>query len=141
EMVCNQDWVGADAQIARVGDTAGNSTTRRIAIVDGVPLLRFDETDKSGGYQATVKTDPPSTVDFAVQSNPAESNLEDLTTGQVNSLSLVAHVVHWTPESKLDSQNSAQGPAGTEIWRILALVAIVAAVAEMLMAGIFSASK
>lgn len=140
ELVCSQDWVGTSALIARAGGSKESASLRRVGMVENIPLLRFDDTDTAGPYEATVKTDPPTVIDFAVQANPVESNLEGLSPSQLDSLGLVAQVVHWTPETRLDKQIS-QNRTGTEIWRTLAILAIVAACVEMLMGGIFSAAK
>lgn len=140
EMVCSQDWVGSDAVIAHAGDTTENGSVRRITMVDGIPLLRFDDTDRAGAYQVTVKTDPPSMVEFAVQSNPVESNLEELSQDKLDSLALVSQVVHWTPETHMDTKIT-QDRRGTEIWQLLAMVAIATACVEMFMGGFFSAAK
>ena len=140
DMVCNQDWVGANALITRPGEAVENGSMRRISMVDGVPLLRYDETDNAGPYKVTVKTEPPATVEFAVQSNPVESNLEPLSSGQLDSLAQTAQLVHWTPETRLDKQ-AAPDRGGREIWSALAILAIVAACVEIFFAGVFSASK
>ena len=140
EMVCDPNWVGKDALITHGGETKGAGSLRRINMVEGTPLLRFDETDNAGVYEATIKTDPPGVIKFAVQSNTVESNLADLPASRLDSLAQVSQVVHWTPDTRLDKQITTER-GGTEIWTILAILVIAAACVETLMGGIFSAAK
>ena len=141
ELVCNPEWTGKDAIITHVGEKKESGSLRRISIVNGVPLLRFDETEKAGAYEATVRTEPPTVIKFAAQFDPSESNLVAEPQAQLDSLAPEVQVVRWGPNARLDGQTGKDGGSGAEIWVTLAILVIVAACIEMLMAGIFSAAK
>jgi len=137
EFVCDEDWTNKDALIVRPGET--QASLRRIGMADGVPILRFDDTDKAGPYEVTVKTDPPTLLKFAAQFNPEESNLAGLAPAQLESLAAAAQVVHWTPHTSLYERDAGGG--GGELWVALATLVLVAACAEILLATSFSAVK
>lgn len=140
EMVCNPDWVDKDAIITQPGEKEETGSLRHIGTVDGVPLLQFADTEKAGGYQVTVKTDPPAVIKFAVQFDPAESDLTDLSTAQLDALAPLAQVIHWTQGMRLDEQ-IAKDRGGSEIWQTLAMLVVATAAAELALSGIFSATK
>lgn len=143
ELVCDPEWVNRDAIVMASGEKKGGGSLRRIGMQEGVPLLRFEETEKAGGYEARIKSDPPQDVKFAVQSNPVESNLEGLAPAQLDSLAAVAQVIRWTPTIHLDDQIARQrgGGGGAELWMIFAILVIIAAGAELVLAGLFSETK
>ena len=143
ECVCNPDWVDKDVIITHAGEKQETGSLRHIGTVEGVPLLQFADTDKAGAYEAAVKTDPPVVLKFAAQFDAAESNLEDLAPAQLdqlNALAPAARVVHWSQGVRLDEQISKEH-GGSEIWTTLALLVLATAVAEIMLAGIFSATK
>jgi hypothetical protein len=140
ELVCNPDWVDKDAIITRAGEKEDTGSLRHIENVDGVPLLQYADTEKAGGYEAKVKSDPPATIKFAVQFDPAESDLAGLSTAQLDALTPPARVIHWTEGMRLDEQ-IAKDRGGSEIWQTLAMLVVATAVAELALSGIFSAAK
>jgi hypothetical protein len=139
EFVCAPDWINKDAIIIRPGEKKETGSLRRIGLVDGVPVLRFDDTGKAGPYEADIKTDPVTVVRFAVQSDPAESNLACLTQPQLDSIAAAAQLVHWAPGVPLTGE--ATGGSGREWWLPIALLALLLACGEVLLAGTFSAPK
>ena len=139
EFVCSADWVNRDALISLGGDK-NTGSLRRIGMVDNVPLLRYDDTDKAGAYDATVRATPPSIVRFATQFDPAESNLSPIPQSQLDTLPASAKVIRWTQGTNLDVL-MAKERGGTEIWTILATLVIVVACLEVALAGIFSSAK
>ena len=143
EFVCDPDWVNKDAILTGPGDKSGAGSLRRIGMQDGVPMLHFEETEKAGAYEARIKTDPPQVVKFAVQSNAAESNLEALSPTQLEAVAATAQVIHWTPDTHLEDQFTKQhgGAAGADLWIILTVLVIAAACVELVLAGLFSATK
>lgn len=140
EFVCNPEWVNKDAIITFEGEKKEAGSLRRVTLVDGVPLLRFDGTERAGAYDATVKTDPPTVIKFATQSDPGESKLASLPQSQFDSLSPGVQVVRWVPHMHLD-QIASKERGGSEIWTILAMLVLVTACVEVTLAGLFSASK
>jgi len=141
ELVCNPEWTGKDAIITHVGEKKESGSLRRINIVNGVPLLRFDETEKAGPYEAAIKTEPPTIIKFAAQFDPSESNLTAEPQAELDSLAPDVQVVRWGPNAHLDGQAGKEGGNGAEIWVTLAVLVLIAACGEMVMGGIFSASK
>jgi hypothetical protein len=142
EFVCPADWVGRDAIITAPGAKEDAGELRRVEVVNNLPLLRFDETDRAGGYSVALKTDPPAVLKFAVQSNPEESNLEIVSSRQLDSLAPAAQVVRWTPGAAMGGMLAGGGGGGgTELWFWLATLALITACAELALAGIFSAAK
>lgn len=143
EFVCEPDWVNKDALLTGPGDKNGTGSLRRIGMQAGVPLLHFEETEKAGAYEARIKSEPPQTVKFAVQSDAAESDLKALSPSQLDALAAVAKVIRWTPATHLDEQLTKQhgGGASADLWIILTTLVIIAACAELVMAGLFSATK
>ena len=143
EFVCDADWVNKDAIIQSPGDKTGTGSLRRIGMVDGVPLLRFEDTEKAGAYDVRIKCDPPQDVKFAVQSNPEESNLDSLAPSQIEAIGAVAQVIHWTQGTRLEDQIARQhgGRAGTDLWVWLTSIVLVAACVELVLGGLFSATK
>lgn len=140
EFVCDPEWVNKDAIVTGPGDKNKTGSLRRIGMVDNVPMLRFEDTDKAGGYDVTIKSDPPRVVKFAAQFDPEESKLADIAQSQLEALPATAQVIRWTQNTRLDDQ-FAKERGGSEIWTTLAMLVIFAACAEIVLAGIFSESK
>ena len=141
EFVCDPDWASKDAVVAWSGARKETSSLRRIGMVDNVPLLRFDDTDKAGAYDATIKTDPPTVVRFAAQFDPEESKLGNITKSQLDSLPpATVQVIRWTQNTHLDEQ-IAKERGGSEFWTTLAMLVIIVACVEIALAGKFSAAK
>ena len=140
EFICDPEWAGKDAIIARESEKKETSSLRRIGMVDNVPILRFDDTDKAGAYDVRIKTDPPTVVKFAAQFDPEESKLATISQGELDSLPPNVQVLHWTEHMHLDEKITKER-GGMEIWTTLAMIVIVAACLEIALAGIFSAAK
>jgi len=141
EIVCNPEWVGKDAIITSTGEKKEAGSLRRVTLVDGVPLLRFNDTEKAGTYEAAIKTEPPTIIKFAAQFDPSESKLTSVAQVQMDSLAPDAQIVRWSPNTHIENQITGKGGGGSEIWSTLAMIVLVAACAEMTMAGIFSEAK
>ena len=141
EFVCDPDWVNKDAIFTGPGEKAGSGSLRRIGMQDGVPMLHFEETERAGAYEVRIKSDPPQSVKFAVQSNAVESNLAGLSPPQLEALAATAQIIRWTPETHLEDHLNKQHAGGTGLWVILTILVIVTACAELVLAGVFSATK
>jgi hypothetical protein len=111
---------------------------KRVELVNGAPYLEFAGTDFAGPYEIAVADSVP--IRFAVQADAAESNIDPLTDQQYKLLDEVAHVVRWTPGAALD-ETLEEARVGTEFWLPLAMMAIVLATMETLLAHWFSKSK
>jgi len=139
-LICDPDLTGKDANIVKPEGKKDTGGPRRITVVNGVPMLQFDDTDIAGGYTATIDADPPAVIKFAVLPNPEESKMEELTKAQLAAFSPPAQVVRWTPGTNL-GQAIEKERSGTEFWTVLALLALITAVAESILADQFSKSK
>ena len=141
ELVGEPDWVDRDAIITAPGETKESGSLRRIGMVEGFPLLRFEETNQAGAYEAMVKTEPPSVVKFATQFDASESNLTDLRQEQLDTLAPATQVMRFTENGTLDFKGPKGGGGGSEWWRTLAALSLVVACVEVGLAAVFSSSK
>ncbi len=128
-----------EAAILRPGHTEALRETRRVDLVNGLPVLTYDKTDFAGGYDVNF-ADPPHTLKFAAQSDPAESSMDELTTGQIANLKTVANVLTWTPGFTLKGVVE-RGRTGVEFWLPIILGALMVAAGETFLSQRFSRSK
>ncbi|MEA3187192.1 MAG: hypothetical protein QOD99_1022 [Chthoniobacter sp.] len=136
--VCDADLLGKDATIIKPDGKKDAGSLRRIAMVDSLPTLEFDDIATAGAYQVSVAGDAPMRMTFAAQANPAESKLDELP--QIDTLAPAAQIVRWTPQTNLRESLIGE-QSGTEFWRTFALLALAVACAETVLADIFSKSK
>lgn len=141
EVAGEAEWIDKDVFVAAPGESKGPGALRRLSVVEGVPLLRFEETDRAGAYDVTVKTEPPTTVKLAAQFNPAESDLTPLAQAQIDSLAPAATIIRWAPGMNFKDQLGPGRGGGGEFWVPLAFLGLLVACVEMGLAGIFSAPK
>ncbi len=134
------DWVGRDVTIVRAGGDEASGVVRRVVLVEGAPLLEFDETDRAGAYRAVVAGEAMEDLEFAVQSDPAESRIEELSEARLEVLRGSAEVVRWGAGSSARELGEERG-TGAEFWFPLALLALCCAVAETICAERFSRAK
>ena len=113
---------------------------RSIEMVNGTATLQYDNTDLAGAYAVSVPGDGAgSNYKFAVQLDTRESQLAELGPTQIEGLA-PAKVVRWTPATNL--KDAAEGERrGAEFWFPLAILTLVCAVAEMMLADWFSRSR
>ncbi len=111
--------------------------SRRVEIVGGVPTIAFDDTNFAGPYEIKGEN---TTIRFAVQADPDESNLELVSMEQVKTMEDFAHVVRWTPGMSM-ADTIDQVRTGTEMWLPLAIIVLILATAETFLAHWFSKSK
>lgn len=140
QFVCDPELVGKEANIVKPDGKKDAGGLRRITVVNGLPMLQFDETDTAGAYSVEFKDNPSASVKFAVQSDPRESKLEELPQAQLDALSPPAQVIRWTPEVNLGNAIE-KGRTGTEFWVLLTLLALAVAATETVVADIFSKSR
>ncbi len=111
--------------------------SRRIEMENGIPTLRFAQTDFAGPYDIKIDS---TLIRFAAQPHPDESALESLSPDQLKSLAHLTRIIPWTPGSPLrDSLEQAR--VGTPLAFPLAFLALILATAETLLAHWFSKSK
>jgi hypothetical protein len=141
------EMLGKTATISRPGDAAGDVAgdvataaheSRQIEMDRQLPTLTDDDTDIAGVYDIDLPDAPP--TKFAVQSDSRESQLEDLSDAQKQSLAQVSNVIEWTPETSLD-QTLVNRRLGTELWLPLMYIVFTLAGCEMILASWFSKPK
>lgn len=138
--VCPPDLIGKDAEIVSPGDEKRPPAVRKVTLVNGVPLLQFDETDLAGEYSVTFRGENAKPLKFAVQANPEESKLQPVAQSQLDALAPISQVIRWTPSMKL-KDSIEQERTGTELWFTVAVLAFVAAVGESVLGNFFSKVK
>jgi aerotolerance regulator-like protein/VWA domain-containing protein/CARDB protein len=142
EFACDYELTGKDATITRPGGTKAGNVQRRVTAVNGVPILKFDETDVAGAYDVSfgAEASTASAIKFAAQPDPAESKLEELHQAEIDSLAPAVSAIRWTPGMNL-VETFEKERSGSEIWLALALCALAVACAETVLADRFSYAK
>jgi hypothetical protein len=138
------DLLGKTATITRptmgtaTASSAAAHDSRQIEMARELATLSYDDTDVAGTYGVEIADSPA--MKFAVQSDPEESQLADLSDEQKQSLAGVCNVIEWTAGTSLE-QKLATSRLGTELWLPLISTVIALAVAETILASWFSRPK
>lgn len=135
------DWLNRDATIREPNvpaDQVPNST--RVELVNNAPLLRVESTGANGPYTVQIATEPATTLRFAAQFDPAESNLGEISPDQEKALNEAATVIRWTPSVQVE-QIVQKARVGTELWLPLAIIALLIAASETFLAQWFGRPK
>jgi hypothetical protein len=134
------ELVGHDANILlpRRGE-AIERVTSKVVLVDGKPTLTYDATDLAGTY-AIEFVGSTTTYKVAAQQDPEESRLDALSPAQVDTLRHVANVVQWKPGISLNTVLNTTRATG-DLWKYPAMLVLVLAVMETLLAHWFSQAK
>jgi hypothetical protein len=112
---------------------------RRVEMAGGRPVVQFERTDLAGLYDAKI-AEPALALKFAVQSDPGESSLDELSPAQLNTLKDVANVVTWTPNLSLRGLVE-KGRTGLEFWLPIIIACLALAGVETFLGQWFSRSK
>lgn len=134
------ELIGKDLLIKSPGAKASEVALQRVTAVNGVPLLQFEATERAGVYEVRQGDDATPLLRFAAQADPAESNLQELTTLDWKTFDGVAQVFRWTLGMRLRGQLQ-QERTGNEFWLAIALVALAVAVAETTLGNQWSRSR
>jgi len=134
------ELLNKDALISRRTE-AGKpvSETRRVGLVGNDAVLQFENTDVAAAFDVQFSADALRWK-FSSQRDPEESRLDALSQDQYTQLSSVANVIHWKPDVKITQELRKVSP-GTELWLPLAILALLLATSETLLAHWFSRSK
>jgi hypothetical protein len=133
------EWLEKEAGILKPRQRDALREGRRVELINGAPVLQYDGTDFAGVYEVQV-ADPPYALKFAAQADPGESSMEELTTGQIATLLLVANVVSWSPGFTLKGL-AERDRSGLEFWLPIVIGALMVAGAETFLGQLFSRSK
>jgi Mg-chelatase subunit ChlD len=112
----------------------------QVALVNGLPVVQYADTDFAGAYHVSIASDPPTPIAFAAQSDPNESNLTLLSPEQLKTLGDAVDVIKWTPDVSLTPKLTS-ARVGRELWFPLMISALILAVLEVFLAQSFSKSK
>jgi hypothetical protein len=135
----NLEFLDKDALFFKPRQTDAVRDLRRIEMVNGWPTLQYDQTDFAGVYEASV-VEPPLALKFAAQSDPSESNLDELSTAQLSTLRNVANVMSWTLDFSLRGLVE-KSRTGVEFWLPIAALALLVGLVETFLGQWFSRSK
>lgn len=128
-----------EARVFKPRQTDALLEQRRIEMVNGWPMLQYEQTDLSGMYEIAIGENRGA-VRFAAQSDAAESSLDELSSEQKKLLSTVAHVVDWAPNVSLKDQVQRER-SGAEFWLPIVIIAMLIAAAETFLGQWFSRAK
>ncbi|HVT79846.1 MAG TPA: BatA domain-containing protein [Phycisphaerae bacterium] len=109
----------------------------RIEMLDNWPTLAFGRTDRSGIYRLAIDGAPDGPQRFAVQPNPAESNLEELSTQERDTLGTRASIT----ESRAGEPVQVRTAGGFELWRPMVVLVLLLVLVETVLAFRFSRVK
>jgi hypothetical protein len=132
------ELVGQDVRI--VPPDGKSVSLQRIAAANGVPVLQFDRTENAGLYEVRQGDDATPLLRFAVQSDPEESNLRDLTGQEWKALDGVARIYRWSPATNLRAQLEKER-TGNEFWMAFLVLALITAAAEMTLGNRWSIAR
>jgi hypothetical protein len=133
------DWLYEQMTVTQPGAAPGSGARSSVGLIDGVPLLRYEETDHAGVYDVAIDAEPPVRMQFAAQPDPEQSRLDAVPDEELETLAPGTQVIHWSPET--DMRREPQGGDGREFWTVFAALALGVACCETFLAGRFSAAK
>jgi hypothetical protein len=117
---------------------APSHDSRQIEMDKQLPTLTYDDTDIAGAYDIKFPDAPP--MKFAAQSDPEESQLEDMSDPDKQSLAQCCNVVEWSPQMTIQQQLTRQR-LGAELARPLLYLVLTLAAVETIAASWFSRPK
>jgi hypothetical protein len=138
----SHDLLHQDVNIRLPGEPGPGRVVGQAILSNGLPSVQFADTDRAGAYHVSIGPAPGTTLEFAAQADPNESNLTPLSAAQVKSLGSVAEVTNWSPEARNSlTPKLTSGRAGHELWVQLLIAALIIAVAETFLAQWFTQAK
>jgi len=112
---------------------------RRVELVNGWPLLQYEQTDLAGVYDVNI-ADPPMNLKFAAQADASESSMDELSPAQLSTLKMVANVINWTPNLSLRGLVE-KDRSGVEFWLPIVIIVLLLAALETFLGQWFSRAK
>ncbi len=135
------ELAGKDVRITRPGGGKDISGVRRISLVNGIPVLEYDETDLAGAYDVRIGgADGAPLLRFAAQPDLEESKLQELSPTDLKSFDGIADVLRWGSGVSLHATIQRER-TGSEFWIVFAVLALACAVAETLLGNRWSKSR
>jgi hypothetical protein len=138
--VMDAELIGKDLLVKPPGGKSEAVALQRVTATNGVPLLQFDATEKAGVYEVRQGDDATPLLRFAAQADPAESNLQELSTQDWKTFDGIARVFRWSPGVSLRGELQRER-TGNEFWMAFVLLALIAAVVETTLGNQWSRSR
>jgi len=138
--VVGSDLLNKDVSVTVPGQTDPPRVVGQVTLVNGFPVVQYGDTDEAGAYNVSIASDPPTSLFFAAQSDPSESNLTPFSDEQLKSLGEVADTIKWNPDVSLTPKLTS-ARIGRELWLPLLIAALVIATLETFLAQRFTQSK
>ncbi len=130
------DIVGREFQATRPGDEKKPRTAGTVQLIERQGVIRFRDTEEAGPYRLFLSGDERPAAAFAVQTDPAESDLHTIPADKLALLN--------DPKATVQEKPAA-GAASTgrrrEFWTLLLVIAALAALGEAALAHRFSLAK
>ena len=137
----DSEYAGKELSVQRPDDKK-HRIVGRVEPGERSALLRYADTEVSGPYQLFVGDDVKPKVVFAVQADPAESNLAQEPKADIDSLLAASEPAAQPDASPEEKPKTGEHLVpGEEIWYPLAIAALVLALVEIALAHRFSQSK
>ena len=133
------EMLGKEARVSKPREKDALLDVRRIEMVNGWPLIQYDETDVGGIYEVGVG-ESVGALRFAAQPDPNESSLDELSSEQKKLLGTVARLIEWQPGTSLKQQVQRER-SGSEFWLPIVILAMLVAGAETFLGQWFSRPK
>jgi hypothetical protein len=140
------DWLGREVETTPPGPAETvQPETRRVELADGRARLVFDATDRAGVYRSKLlgaaADQAGASVTFAAQRDPTESDLTPLGPAERQALAESLRLVDYADRGAASLAVTARDRAGREFWAVLAVVVLMLALTESLLAQRFSRPK
>ncbi len=126
----------SEGVVIEPGMVGTNNITAEPDVLDGQPVLKFEDTHQAGIYEFQIKGDA-GRIKFAVQQDQRESDLRLISD---KDLPADAKLVHWDPNTDFEA-TVQQARVGAEYWLLLFLGVLALAALETFLAQKFSQSK
>jgi hypothetical protein len=134
------DLAGKELRIVAPGQNIEDAFPHQLDARAQPPRLRYEATEISGAYRVLFREDPALNFRFAVQSNPAESALREISPRDLHLINEVAPVIRWTPGA--DLRGSIQHErGGTEFWLPILFLVLGLVIAETVCGNRWSRSR
>lgn len=138
EIPVAMELLGKDFSIIRPGKDTSKRPAGRVELSDQRSVLRYRDTDTVGSYRIFVGQDNHPSAVFAVQMDPAESDLRQANAQEIESL---ARPPESSGEAAAAQTSAPRLQVKTEFWTLFIWLAALLALAEAVLAHRMSQSR
>ena len=139
-MTVRPELIGKEMRIAGPGQKLEDVPLRQLDTHTQVPTIRYEQTELGGAYRVQFPEEPSANFRFAVQADPTESAMRELSSSDLESFSQVTPVIRWTPGADLRAKIQHER-TGTELWLPILLGVIGLILAETVFGNRWSRSR